>query len=61
MNTNALNIATLNAVSLNNAGMSIKKRSRYVPDNEIPDSHTAFYAADSEQFFAADTGFYVKM
>ena len=60
MNGKALNTVLLNTVRINTVGTVMKKISRYVPDNEIPDSHTVLMTADSEQFMASDTGFYVK-
>ena len=57
-NMNALNTIYLNVVRLFNG---LKKRSsRYVPDNEIPDTHTRMQSADGA-FSAADADFYTKI
>lgn len=54
-----LNNIPLNVINLNIVGETTKKISRYVPDDEIPDTHTEFYV-DTEAFYASDGGFYVK-
>ena len=38
----------------------LKRVSRYVPDNEVPDTHVIMVGAGNEEFAAADGYFYVK-
>lgn len=48
-------------MSLNALGATIKKIIRYVPDNEVPDTHVKFGDADGVQLVGADDNvFYVK-
>lgn len=61
MKTIFLNTIKLASVSLNTIGSSIKKIVRYVPDNEVPDTHVKFGDIDGVQLVGADNNvFYVK-
>ena len=55
---NTLNTIYLNVCRLFNG--PLKKTSRYVPDDEVPDTHTLMFGAGNEEFKAADGYFYVK-
>lgn len=60
MKTVTLDAIKLPVVILNSIGKKIKKIIRYVPDDEVPDTHIAMYDSASEQWEAADGKFYVK-
>lgn len=55
-----LNTIPLNVINLNANSVVIKKIIRYVPDDQIPETHIEFYS-DSEIFLALDGGFYTKL
>lgn len=56
-----LNTIRLASISLNAIGATIKRIIRYVPDNEVPDTHVKFGDADGIQLVGADNNvFYVK-
>lgn len=55
------NIIRLNRVVINSIGEVFKKIVRYVPDNEVPDTHVDFYGADGEQFYGSDDRFLGKL
>lgn len=55
-----LNVISLNSMVINSFGTSSEKFTRYVPDNEIPDTHIDIYAG-SEVFNALDGKFLVKI
>lgn len=54
-----LNIIHLNTIGMNVVGSNFKKIVRYIKDGEVPDTHTAFYDADSQRVMASDAGFNV--
>lgn len=56
-----LNIVQLNRVVTNVIGDIARKISRYVPDDEVPDSHTPFYGADGQWLEGTDDEFYGKL
>lgn len=55
-----LNTIPLNIVNLNINAVVVKKIIRYVPDDQIPETHWEFHS-DSELFLAFDGGFYTKL
>ena len=55
-----LNTIPLNIVNLNINTVVVKKIIRYVPDDQIPETHTEFQL-DSKIFLALDGGFYTKL
>lgn len=55
-----LNTIPLNVINLNSDSVVIKKIIRYVPDDQIPETHIEFQS-DSEIFLALDGGFYTKL
>lgn len=55
------NIIYLNRIILNSIGEVFKKIVRYVPDNEVPDTHVDFFGADGEQFYGSDDKFLGKL
>lgn len=55
-----LNTIPLNVINLNANSVVIKKIIRYVPDDQIPETHIEFHS-DSEIFLALDGGFYTKL
>ena len=66
MNITTLNMTTnkipLNVVFLNVVGAeNLVRKTRYVPDDKIPDTHTGFVGADGEELFGSDNHkFYCK-
>ena len=56
---NKLNIVYLNVCKLFKG--PLKRSTRYVPDNEVPDTHIMMMGAGNEEFTAADGYFYVKV
>lgn len=59
MNKIGLNVIYLNSIVLNSFGSTSNKFTRYVPDDEIPNTHIDIYA-DTELFSALDGKFLVK-
>lgn len=60
MNKIKVNVVNLNKFALNSFGATSNKFNRYVPDDEIPDTHIDIYA-DTELFSALDGKFLVKL
>ena len=57
-----LNVIRLNTVKLNIVGGFLKKIIRYIPDNEVPDTHIQFYGVDNEPLIGSDDNkFYGKI
>ena len=59
MNKVFLNIVRIGQNALNVVGTAIKKIVRYLPDGELPDTHTQMYDADGVSFYGSDAKFNV--
>ena len=59
MNKILLNVIYLSTIGINLIGSTIKKIIRYVPDGEVPDTHTQMYDADGVAFYGSDAKFNV--